>query len=265
MASELVVLKLGGSIVTDKQRELTAARETIARAMNEIKSHAKGSVIIVHGGGSYGHPLARSYRISEGHVDSSQITGFVKTRQAMTNLNKLILDIALEKGLACVSVQPSAFIRTKNKRIHEMDVKIVKGILDLGMIPLLYGDVVLDEELGFCVLSGDQLTARLAMELHASRIILAADVDGIFDSDPKSNPKARLIQRMTAQEVRGLVERIGQTSQTQDVTGEMAGKMKEVLTAVEGGMQVMILNGLVPGRIAKALKGESVVATVLER
>ena len=265
MASELVVLKLGGSIVTDKQKEFTASTETIARAMDEIKSHKEGSIIIVHGGGSYGHPLAKRYRLSKGHTDSSQIHGFVKTRQSMTELNKLILDIAIEKGLLCVSIHPSSFIRANNKRISEIDIRVVKGILDLHMIPLLYGDVVLDERLGFCILSGDQLATRLATELKAKKIILAADVDGIFDSNPKSNPKAKLIQRMTGEDAKQLVERIEESSQSVDVTGEMVGKIKEISTAAERGIQVIVLNGLIPGRIAEALKGQNVIGTVVER
>ncbi len=265
MASELVVLKLGGSIVTDKQKEFIASKETIARAMDEIKSRKEGSIIIVHGGGSYGHPLAKRYRLSEGYTDSSQIHGFVKTRQSMTELNKLVLDIAIEKGLPCISIQPSSFIRTNNKRISEIDVRVVKGILDLHMIPLFYGDVVLDEQLGFCVLSGDQLATRLATELKAKKIILAADVDGLFDSDPKTNPKAKLIRRMTVKDAKQLVERIEGRSQSVDVTGEMAGKIREISTAAQKGIQVTILNGLVPGRIAEALKGHNVLGTVVER
>ncbi len=263
MASDLIVLKLGGSVVTDKKRNFCASKAIIANAMQEIKSSQVESMVVVHGGGSFGHPLAKKYHLSYGYVNDSQLIGFAETRQAMMKLNKIILDSAMNRRLRCVSVQPSAFIRTRNKRIEEIDLDIMKNILDLRMMPLLFGDVVLDQELKFCILSGDQLTARLSTELEAKRMILATNVDGVFDSDPK-NPEAKLMRKMTMQDVRNLIERNAESDQSVDVTGEMIGKMKEILPVVEKGIPVTILNGRVRGRISMTLTGKRVIGTTIE-
>jgi len=264
LATGLTVLKLGGSVITDKEREFTPCKKTISRLMKEVSAGVAGSLLIVHGGGSYGHHLAKRYRLPDGYRDRSQILGFVRTRQSMMELNKIILDSAIENHLPCVSLQPSAFIRMKNRRIKEMDLRIVTDLLNLHMIPLLFGDVALDQQLGFCILSGDQLASRLAMDLAAKQIVLAVDVDGVFDSDPKLNREARLMEKMTAADVRTLIQEGEEKAQGSDVTGRMIGKMKEMLPAVERGVRVIILNGRMPGRVSEALKGGTTIATVIE-
>lgn len=250
--------------MTNKKRNFCASKRTIANVMEEIRSSQVESMVVVHGGGSFGHPLAKKYRLSDGYVNDSQLIGFAETRQAMMKLNKIILDSAMNRQLRCVSVQPSAFIRTRNKRIEEIDLGIVRNILDLCMIPLMFGDVVLDQELKFCILSGDQLTSRLAMELEAKRMILATNVDGVFDSNPK-NPEAKLMKRMTIQDVKNLVEIGAESDQGVDVTGEMIGKMREILPVVEKGIQVIVLNGRMRGRISMALSGKRVIGTTIEK
>jgi len=264
LARALTMLKLGGSVITDKKRAFAASKKRISRLMKEIRASMTESLIIVHGGGSFGHHLARRYRLREGYRDRSQILGLVRTRQSMTELNKIVLDSAIENYLPCVSLQPSAFIGMRNKRIERMDLSIIVNLLDLRMIPLLFGDVAFDEQLRFSILSGDQLTSRLATELSAEQAILAVDVDGVFDSDPKRSPKAKLMQKMTAEDVRMLIQRGGKKSQSPDVTGGMVGKLSEVLPAVEKGIRVMIVNGCVPGRVSEALKGRPTTGTVIE-
>ncbi len=264
MVTPLTVLKLGGSVITNKKKKSTPSNRTISQIMKEISPDIAGSLVIVHGGGSYGHHLAKHYRLSEGYRDQSQILGFVKTRQSMMELNKIILHSAIENGLPCVSLQPSAFVETKNKRIEKIDTHIIADLLKLRMIPLLFGDVVLDQKLGFCVLSGDQLVSRLATELEAKQIVLTVDVVGVFDSDPRIDRKARLMEKMAAADIKKLIQKRGKSTQHPDVTGEMTGKLREMLPALKKGTRVIILNGRVPGRLSEALSGKTPVGTVIE-
>jgi len=264
LARALTLLKLGGSVITDKKKEFTASKKRIFRLMRAIRASAAESLIIIHGGGSYGHHLARRYKLQDGYRDRSQILGFVRTRQSMTELNKIVLDSAIKNLLPCVSLQPSAFIGMRNRRIERIDLGIMVNLLDLGMIPLLFGDVAFDAQLGFCILSGDQLTSRLAAELSAKQAVFAVDVDGVFDSDPKRSPKAKLKQKMTVEDVRMLIQRGEKEAQGPDITGGMTGKLNEILPAVEKGIRVVIVNGCVPGRVSEALKGRPTIGTVIE-
>lgn len=264
MARTLTVLKLGGSVITNKGRIFSASTRRISRLMTEICSSIAGALIIVHGGGSFGHFLAKRYKLQEGYVDRSQVTGFVRTRQSMTELNRIVLDLAIESGLPCVTMQPSAFVTMRNKTIRTMDLKGIIRLLRLRMIPLLFGDVAFDEKLGFCILSGDQLVSWLAIKLHAKQVVFVVDVDGVFDSDPKRSRAAKLLRKVSVKDVRTLIQRGERETRGVDVTGGMMGKLREILPAVEKGARAVILNGCVPGRLSECLKGKLTVGTVIE-
>jgi len=258
------ILKLGGSVVTRKEKPLTSNLRAIKRLANEISKANISPLVLVHGGGSFGHPLAEQYGIKEGYRDSSQIMGFSKTHQAMTKLNKLIVDSLINHNIPAVGVQPSSCIVTKAGRIQSMEEKSLKRMLEMGFVPVLYGDAVLDSEKGFAILSGDQLISSLAINLNADRIIAGVDVNGLYTADPKTNPSARLIQHITLEELKNLEHKI-EGSKVTDITGGMFGKMFELTPAVEHGIPTIIVNATKPNRIYKALKGEKVVGTIVEK
>lgn len=259
-----MVLKLGGSVVTIKEKPFTPNKRAITRLAKEIKRANVESLLVIHGGGSFGHPLAKKYGIREGYGYPSQIIGLSKTHQAMVSLNKIILDALIQRGIPAVAVQPSAFITTDNGRIRHVETKIVLKLLELGITPVLYGDVVLDSALGFTILSGDQLVSSLAVKFGADRIIIGIDVDGIYTADPKIDPSARLIQHLTLRELKKIQHKIGEAVVT-DVTGGMLGKMIELMPAVARGTQVIIVNAAKPDNLYRALRSEKVRGTVIRK
>jgi isopentenyl phosphate kinase len=258
------VLKLGGSVITNKEKPLTPNLPATERLAREISRANVSPLVLVHGGGSFGHPVARQYGISEGYKGSSQIMGFSKTHQAMTELNKLIVASLINRNIAAVEVQPSSCVVTKAGRIQSMEEKPLKKMLEMGFVPVLYGDAVLDSETGFAILSGDQLVSSLAIKLGAYRIIVGVDVNGLYTADPKTDPSAHLIQHITLEELKNLKHKI-EGSKVTDVTGGMLGKISELTSAVEHGIQTIIVNATKPNRVYKALKGEKVVGTIIEK
>ncbi len=222
------------------------------------------SLIVVHGGGSWGHPLAKQYGIKEGYRELSQIMGFSKTHQAMTTLNKLVVDALINHNISAVAVQPSSCIVTKMGRIYVMEERPLTKLLEMGFVPVLYGDAVLDSDIGFSILSGDQLVSSLATRLDVDRIIIGVDVNGLYTADPKVNPAARLIKHITLSKLKNLQHKIEEAKVT-DVTGGMLGKIIELMPAIERGIRAMIVNAAKPNNVYKALKGEKVVGTIIER
>lgn len=257
------VLKLGGSVVTVKDAPMTADDGNITRLCEEIKAAGPRPLIIVHGGGSFGHPVASKYGITDGFTSERQVPGFARTHQAMVMLNKIVVDRLLDLGVPAVSVAPSSFIATSGGRIDTVDFKIVGRLVVRGILPVLYGDAVLDWTKGFSILSGDQLAVRLATELGASRLVFGVDVDGVFTSNPKLAPDARLVERLSLEKLEGFIK-IGRALTT-DVTGGMLGKVSEAREAVEAGVEVQIVNATKRDVILKALMGEPVPGTILTR
>jgi len=257
------VLKLGGSVITVKEKLFTPNKEAITRLAGEIQRANVEPLIVIHGGGSFGHPVAKKYTINEGWKDSSQIIGFSKTHQAMISLNKIVLDALIQEGISAVTVQPSAFIVTDKGRIKHIEMEAILKMLELGISPVLYGDAVLDSTLGFTILSGDQLTSNMAVKLNAKRIIIGIDEDGLYTADPKIDASAGFIQRITLKELKSLQRKIMKPKVT-DVTGGMLGKTIELMPAVERGIQAIIVNAAKPNNVYKVLKGERVTGTIIE-
>jgi len=242
----------------------------IERLADEISRAKVSSLILVHGGGSFGHPFAEHYDIPEGYVDPLQILGFSKTHQAMTTLNYLIMMALISHNIPAVEVNPSSCVVTKAGRIQTMELRPLKKMLKIGFVPVLYGDAVFDSERGFAILSGDQLVSSLAIKLGACRIIMGADVDGYYTKDPKKDPSARLIPHITLEEFKTSEEfkslkHINEGTKATDTTGGMPGKMLELIPAVEHDIQAMIVNAIEPLRVYKALKGEEVRGTIFEK
>jgi len=257
------ILKIGGSVITDKGKELKVRMQVINRLAEEIRKAKFQNLIIVHGGGSFGHPLAQRYAITEGFKEETQKTGFSETHHVMTILNGLFTDALIWRNIPAVSITPSSCIITKNGRIQHFEDASLKMLLKMGFLPVLYGDAVLDSRLGFTILSGDQLVSVLAMRFNAERIIIGVDVDGLYDADPKVKKSAKMFKRLTLEELKELQSKFDKST-AYDVTGGMFGKIAELLPAIEHGIPVTIVNATKPNYIYKTLKGKKVKGTLIE-
>jgi isopentenyl phosphate kinase len=257
-------MKIGGSVITDKSTELTPQTQIIDRLAKETQEAGVKNLIIVHGGGSFGHPSAQRNSIKEGLKNSNQIMGFAETHHFMTVLNGLVMDSLITHNVPAVTIVPSSCVVTEDGRIMSFEDRPLKMLLRIGFLPVLYGDAVPDAKLGFTVLSGDQLVSALATKLGAQRIIIGVDVDGLFDVDPKVEKKARRFSHLSLDQLKQLQGNVGKSIAC-DVTGGMFGKVLELLPALEQGIPVTILNATKPGRIYRALKGESIEGTLVEK
>jgi isopentenyl phosphate kinase len=259
-----VILKIGGSVITDKNGELAARTEVINRISEEIAKANVKKLVIIHGGGSFGHPTAQKYGIKEGLHEDSQKVGFAETHHVMTVLNGLLMDSLVWHNIPAISLAPSCCVLTENGRIKSFDETILRTYLNMGFKPVLYGDSTLDEKLGFTILSGDQLVSHLAIKLNASRIVIGVDTDGIYSADPKIDKNAKLYTHLDFEELNRLKTGLGK-SKSADVTGGMPGKIAELIPAVEHKIQVVVLNACKSNRLYQALSGEETEGTVIEK
>ena len=259
-----IIVKIGGSVITDKGRNATANHSAIQRLATEIAGAHQQPLIVVHGGGSFGHPLAKQYQLAEGYLRETQLQGVSKTRQAMMTLNKLFIDSLIMNNVPAITIQPSACIFTNNRRIYEFYTRPIDQVLKRRMVPVLFGDVVIDLAMGFTILSGDQIMAELATRYHATKVIAAVDVDGLFTDNPKVNPNAKLINTITVTELNDSLEGIGKATNV-DVTGGMYGKMIELIPVIKQGATVTIINALKANRLTQALRGDHVIGTQITR
>jgi isopentenyl phosphate kinase len=264
--SRLIVLKLGGSVITlkdaDKKEVDVKNLARLAKEIAEAKKEKDFQLIIVHGAGPFGHVPAKKYELDKGLKSELQLRGFSATHRSMEELNSAVVDSLIAAGINAIAYQPSAAGILKNKKLTYFPTIVLKKLLKVGMVPVAHGDVLIDEETGVNILSGDHLVPYLAKKLHAKRIILATDVDGVFDSDPKDNKTATLIKEITHRNIGSL--NVGGAKAT-DVTGGMRRKLDELLQLAEGGIESEIISAKKPGILKRALLGETGLGTLISR
>jgi len=256
--NELIVLKIGGSVISDKKSIVPKANlDVMKRVSKEIASvynKKKMKLIIIHGAGSYGHQIVNKTKIGEGIKNNEQLKAFAETQRLQNELNCIFTKYLIEEGLPAIPCQASSFAVMDSGRIVKMDLSAIEGFLETGMIPVLYGVPAYDETQKCSILSGDQIAPYLAVKLNARKIIHATNVDGVFTGDPNLSPNAKLIPEINSKNIEQVKEWLTGSTAT-DVTGGMFGKVSELL---EIGIESQIVSALTLGNIVRAFKGEKI-------
>jgi isopentenyl phosphate kinase len=227
------VLKLGGSVVTDKstpetvdEDRLDAAVAAIANAAAEGRAAAGGaragggpSLVVVHGGGSFGHHNAEKHGVSD-TVGTRDADAVFEIHDAMRRLNDAVVTRLQDAGVPALPVHPlSAAARDADDGLS-LPLESTATMLSEGFVPVLHGDVVVHADAGATIVSGDELVTTLARGLDADRVGLCSTVPGVLDADDEVIPEITAFDDVAA--VLG-------GSETTDVTGGMAAKVRALL------------------------------------
>ena len=260
-AREMVFLKLGGSLITDKSRRETPRLEVLARLAGEIAEARQRRpamrLLVGHGSGSFGHFAGRHYRTREGIRAGEEAQGwygYAETGAAAARLNRLVLDALLRAGLPAVTIQPSATARCRDGILQTLHWQPIRHALKVGLLPVVHGDVAFDAPRGCTIISTEQVFAYLCRRLKPARILLVGTVDGVFTGDPLRDETALHIPIIRAGDLAACRGRLS-GSHGVDVTGGMATKVAEMadLVAAHPALTVQILSGEGAGAVARAL------------
>ena len=243
----MILIKLGGSIITNKEKPLSVRRKTINNLAKSLKK-INEPMIIVHGGGSYGHYWSVKYNM---HTKEKKydLRGVAIVKNSMIELNKIILDSLLKNRLNPYCLPPTDFM-SGNKPISKK-VKEIEKIAKSGLIPVTYGDALWYGQKKTYILSGDKVMTHLAKILRPRLCIFVLNEDGLY-SDLKSK---KLIYEL--RDKRYLI-----SENKMDVTGGMTRKVEEALKISKIGMNVFFVNGNKPERILKAIRNRKFKGTL---
>lgn len=262
-----LVLKLGGSLVTDKSRPYCLRAGVLKAVSKEIKECLDLGLVqrlaIVHGVGSYGHPPVIQYKLHKGFVDPGQLLPISCTQSKVNELRGLITAELQGQGIPVNLFHTSSIAISERGKMIDMDLRAVKGFMDIGMVPVLGGDMVYDLDMGFSVGSGDQVAAILARELGATDLVLATDVAGVFNADPKANADAQLLKELSLSDLRAVDFSLGDG---RDASGTMRGKLSALAVLepeLREGLKLNIVSMMRPGRLKALLQGDEGEATMV--
>jgi isopentenyl phosphate kinase len=262
--SDLLIIKLGGSIITFKDKPLTPnyhAIEKLSGIIKELKKLYK--IIIVHGGGSFGHYWSVKYDM---HTKPSIYPdeGVSRVNESMIKLNHIIIEKFISINLKPYSIHASSFVFNNMECSRNRIMDIMDMIENNDIIPITYGDVVHTTKGNFSILSGDALMKILSINLNPLFSIFTTNVDGIYDS----LGNGKIISNLLVSENNGLLSNtdtnIEFTNMPFDVTGGMKRKLSESINIVKNGIPVYLINGFYPERIMDVVKGGDFVGTSIK-
>jgi isopentenyl phosphate kinase len=267
MNKKLILIKLGGGLITDKEKPFTVKMEIIADLSRQIKEALNEdknlNLIIGNGGGSFPHYLAIQYQMNNGINNEEQKYGFCAVQDAAARLNRIVVAELLKAGVRAISVNPSSMIVAKEGKIKELFIKPIIEMINLGIVPVLYGDIVIDKKIGAKIFSTERLLAEIALRLQKSkvkvdRVIQNGLTKGVLD---KNGNVIALINRKNFK----TFKKVFYQTKGYDVTGGMSHKVKECLNLSRYKIKSLIINGALRQNLLKrAILGERVTGTVIE-
>lgn len=256
---QLVFLKLGGSLITDKDTPQTARLEVLKRLAAEIgAARARNPglrLLLGHGSGSFGHVPAKKYGTRHGVSTPAEWLGFAEVWQQANALNRLVIDALVSAGLPALTFPPSALISARRRQVADFNLAPLNAALAANLLPVVHGDVVFDAGIGGTIFSTEDVFAYLAPRLRPERLLLAGLEAGVWADYPACT---QLVEVIYPGNFAAIAPALGGSASV-DVTGGMLDKVQQSLGLCRElpGLEVLIFSALPTGQLAAALSGES--------
>jgi isopentenyl phosphate kinase len=260
----LVFLKLGGSLITDKTRPFTLRPvkldDLAVQIASALQEDADLQLLLGHGSGSFGHEAASRFGTRRGVSGVEAWRGFAEVWYQASTLNRLVVETLHRAGLPVITISPASIIAARDGQAVDWYLSSLQSALANGLLPVIHGDVVFDQERGGTILSTEDLFVLLAKELHPQRILLAGLERGVWADFPR---RSRLIREITPENFPKQAASLGSADGI-DVTGGMQVKVREMVALVQQipGLHVQIFSGEDPDNLRRALLGKTFGTTV---
>ena len=270
---ELIFLKLGGSLITDKTQPYTPRLDVIEDIALQISTAIKNQpnlrLVLGHGSGSFGHVAASEYHTRDGFVprasplihrerdetEGNYWKGFAEVWYQASALNRFVMKALNKTNVPSIALPPSANVIASDGQVSIWETTAIRMALAAGLVPVIHGDVTFDEVRGGTILSTEDLFGFLARALNPQRILLAGLESAVWEDFPARTRKIATITPQSFDEIRAGV---GQADGA-DVTGGMGAKVTQMLDLVQQNpeLKIQIFSGAEPGSIGRALAGET--------
>ena len=249
----IVVIKLGGSFITEKDKPFTFRERQTIDAISALK-RSGAMFAIVHGGGSFGHPIALRYHLSGSSYLQSGV-GVSETRSAMHQLSYMVYQKLEAAGFKPFLLHASSLIGHDGSPARGYRETISK-LVETSLTPLSHGDVCLFKE-GYKIVSGDQIAYLFCRALRPFRMIYVFDQPGIL---AKAGDRKSIIYHLTTDEVRDMTMVEGN-----DATGGLKNKLISASKVASMGIDTCFVSGFDTDGLIRAVGGLKFEGTLLQR
>ena len=255
----LTFLKLGWSLITDKNQPYTPRLEIISSLAKEIASALREQtelqLVLGHGSGSFGHQAASLHRTRDGVEGKEAWQGFGEVWFQASSLNRLVVEALRNEGMPVVTISPFSCVTARGGRVVDWNISPIINSLEHQLVPIIHGDVIFDKVLGGTILSTEELFLHLGEKMKPRRILLAGREAGVWKDFPQ---RESMLEVMTPGEFQKHISSLRE-SKSVDITGGMQTKVSAMLRLVKlvPGLEVRIFSGEQSGNVQRALRGES--------
>lgn len=243
-----IVIKFGTNILTNDEGEVSLPRVySFIEDVSKLKKSGKEVILVTSGAVGLGKKKLG--------VDN---TDAVALKQACAAIGQSKLMCIYESAFDQYNLVVAQILLTEDdfsqrKKYLSLRTTLNK-LLELNVIPIInqndtVSTIELDEiynEMQVCFSDNDKLSALVASELDADLLVILSDIDGLFDSNPKTNPDAKiipLVEKVT-NEILGYGE-----SASLGGRGGMKTKLEAARLVTRSGGTVLIVNGKTPNII----------------
>jgi isopentenyl phosphate kinase len=255
---KLILVKLGGSVITDKKVPYKASFKAIENLAAQLKK-TNSPLIVAHGSGSFGHTSASIYGGSKGY---KSLKGIAKVSFDAMEINRIVMDIFIKQGLPAVSFRPMSLVVAKNGKLEDSFFQPVEIALKQGVIPVFYGDVVWDLGWKSTIYSGETILDLISEYLQnkgykINKIIEVIKSDGMLDDSKQTIP---FIDKNAWPQLKKYVFK----TKEKDVTGGMVHKVEKALGTASLGIPTLIVNGERKNELINALFDKPTKGTLIK-
>jgi isopentenyl phosphate kinase len=225
-----------------------------------MDSNPEVQILFGHGAGSFAHVPAKKYGTRDGLTSQAKREdywkGFAEVRFQAAELNRHVTEALVDAGIPAFPLPPSSMMVTTHRKVTSYDSLVMRKTLEARLLPIVYGDVFLDEELGGTILSTEDIFASLAEIFPPARVLIAGIESGVWADFPA---RTKLVTEIRLADYEKIRAGIGISANT-DVTGGMKAKVEEMFALIQKnqGLTVQIFSAEEDGFLTRALNGENV-------
>lgn len=248
-----IVVKIGTSTLTYENGKLNLRRlDEICRVLSDLQN--KGKEIVLVSSGAIG--------VGMGKLGLEKKPQETEKKQALAAIGQCELMFIYDKFFGDYNNTVAQVLLTKNvtdAAAGKVNVQnTFNELISMGVIPIVNeNDTVDTAELeGAHYGDNDLLSAIVAEIVEADALIIFTDMDGLFDSDPRENPEAKIIRSVT--KIDGTLEALAGGAGSNRGTGGMATKIGAAKYATNAGIPTYITNGERPNDIYEILEGKDI-------
>ncbi len=247
--SKKIVIKIGSNVLSDDNGNVNKqVLHNIVEQVNELIDLGKQVILVSSGAGICG----------VGAINKWSRRGDINYKQALCAIGQVELMMAYKEYFGDYDVHVAQILLTRDDfNDHHRTLNIRNAmftLIDEGVVPVINeNDSVSVDEIK--IGDNDTLAALTATLWNADLMIILSDIDGVFDSDPKSNSNAKLIETVgNAEKLFGSID-IGGTSSFG--TGGISSKIEAAAKVNQYGIPMILLNGKKTDIIRNCITGTS--------